>query len=41
MAVAVGLSRIDRYPDTATQPGAIGARPGHSVGKQCRENYVA
>ena len=30
-----------RYPDTATAHDVARRPPGHSVGKQCRENYVA
>ena len=31
----------DHYPYTAVHRGAAQRPPGHSVGKQCRENYVA
>ncbi len=32
---------IERYPNTAPGMAPPGTPPGHSVGKQCRENYVA
>ena len=31
----------DRYPYTAERRDAVLGPAGHSVGKQCRENYVA
>ena len=31
----------DRYPYTAVHRGAARRPPGHSVGKLCRQNYVA